>query len=183
VPYSALFARSFVQTINWDTWSEAGMALEADLPLQIDALRRDALANGLTNEQGVRVFAASLASGFPRVVVSKSDTCARAAQGRAVAASAVFACGFETALPQRKPPIGPAPDLERRLCRIWSDALRLESVGPDDNVFERGADSLLALEVIDTIGRQLAVELSPIACFEAPTPRLLARLITAADSR
>jgi acyl carrier protein len=68
--------------------------------------------------------------------------------------------------------------VEDELCRLWSEALRLPSVQPDDNVFELGADSLVALQVIAKIEHAFGRELSPIICYEAPTARLLARLIS-----
>jgi acyl carrier protein len=66
--------------------------------------------------------------------------------------------------------------MECALSIIWAALLKLEDVRPDDNVFTLGADSLLALEVVDTIEKRLGIELSPVACYEAPTVRLLAQM-------
>jgi amino acid adenylation domain-containing protein/non-ribosomal peptide synthase protein (TIGR01720 family) len=42
----------------------------------------------------------------------------------------------------------PRTDEERCLCEIWADALGVSQVGIDDNYFELGGDSILALRVI-----------------------------------
>ncbi|MCX8231588.1 MAG: amino acid adenylation domain-containing protein, partial [Alphaproteobacteria bacterium] len=42
----------------------------------------------------------------------------------------------------------PRTDAERCLCEIWADALGVSHVGIDDNYFELGGDSILALRVI-----------------------------------
>ncbi|MFH9735777.1 amino acid adenylation domain-containing protein [Streptomyces sp. NPDC017260] len=50
------------------------------------------------------------------------------------------------------PPSG-AGDTEGRLERIWCELLGVDRVGPDDDFFELGGDSLLALQVFDRLGR------------------------------
>jgi phthiocerol/phenolphthiocerol synthesis type-I polyketide synthase E len=69
----------------------------------------------------------------------------------------------------------PEDDLERALAEIWSRALKVEGVGIDDNFFDLGGTSLLGLQIVRTMKGRLGVELSPVALFEAPTVRALAR--------
>jgi acyl carrier protein len=77
------------------------------------------------------------------------------------------------------PPRGGPRDLADAICKVWAEALHVDRVHPDDNVFELGADSLIALQVVPTLEQRLDCRLSPIVCYEAPTPRMLATLVHA----
>jgi phthiocerol/phenolphthiocerol synthesis type-I polyketide synthase E len=180
VPYTELFRGAAVQAINWNTWRDVGMAVDIDLPAELEARRQESLFHGITPDEGARIFALALASRFPRLVVSTRDPRARAVGQTApsyVAAPAPRATGASR--PVSPPPLADRTrGLEDELCRIWADALRLASVQSDDNVFELGADSFVALKVVATIEQRFGCDLSPIVCYEAPTVRLLAGLIT-----
>ena len=63
----------------------------------------------------------------------------------------------------------PRTSLEKTLCRIWRDVLRVERVGIDDNFFELGGHSLLATRVIARMRGELNVEMPLRAMFETPT--------------
>ncbi len=178
VPFTNLFHAPVVQSINWDTWRDVGMAVEVALPPELEARRQESLRTGIPPDEGARIFFMALESHEPRVVVSTRD----ARQARTA----------DRASDARQAPSPPAPVLvtpgagsrrvvENDLCRLWSEALHLDVVNPDDNVFELGADSLIALQVVASIERLFGCELSPIICYEAPTPRLLAGVVTAAD--
>jgi pyochelin synthetase len=41
----------------------------------------------------------------------------------------------------------PAGDLEQRVAAIWAQALRIDRIGRDDNLFELGGDSLVAAQI------------------------------------
>jgi len=60
------------------------------------------------------------------------------------------------------------------IARIWAEALGLRTVGPDDDYFALGGDSLVALGVAARIGRELGVRLAPEALASHPTPSTLA---------
>lgn len=82
--------------------------------------------------------------------------------------------------------VAPRSDLERTLVEIWERVLEVDSVGIDDNFFDLGGTSLSGLQVVQEIESQLGVELSPVALFEAPTVRTMARVLgpfTLSDSR
>ena len=64
-------------------------------------------------------------------------------------------------------------DTERTLAAIWARVLRVERVGPHDNFFEAGGDSILALQVI-AAARQQGLRLTPRQVFEYPTIAALA---------
>lgn len=68
-----------------------------------------------------------------------------------------------------------SPFLEGQLQRIWSDVLALDEVGPLDDFFALGGDSILGAEAIartrDLLGTP---DLPLVAIVRAPTPRALA---------
>jgi FkbH-like protein len=66
------------------------------------------------------------------------------------------------ALPSTMPPPTEPPrtDLERRLCRIWSEMLVVEPIGIRDNFFDLGGHSLLAVQLLSRLKDELGIELS-----------------------
>jgi acetoacetyl-CoA synthetase len=64
----------------------------------------------------------------------------------------------------------PAPSAESDLIReIWERRLGLSPIGADDNFFDLGGSSLLAVQVVDEICRKLGIDLPLTALFEVPT--------------
>src|SRR5260221_2178558 len=63
----------------------------------------------------------------------------------------------------------PTNETEAKLAAIWQDLLGLECVGINDNFFEIGGHSLLAMRVISVIRRELNVELSIRNLFVYPS--------------
>jgi acyl carrier protein len=73
----------------------------------------------------------------------------------------------------------PRTDTERTLARIWSEVLVIDDVGIHDNLFELGADSLLASKIAVRVLRELKVEVSFKILFDGPTIAQLAAAISA----
>ncbi|MFW6357635.1 MAG: amino acid adenylation domain-containing protein, partial [Chroococcales cyanobacterium] len=73
--------------------------------------------------------------------------------------------------------IAPRTALEQQLAAIWSQVLKIESVGIQDNFFALGGHSLLATQVVSRIRQTLQVELSLRAFFENPTIAGLAETV------
>ncbi|GAA2597831.1 hypothetical protein GCM10010399_30630 [Dactylosporangium fulvum] len=53
----------------------------------------------------------------------------------------------------------PATDTERVVARHWEEILRVEGIGADDNFFDLGGESLLALQLAQRLGEELGVEM------------------------
>ena len=71
----------------------------------------------------------------------------------------------------------PNTDVERELCRIWQESLRVERVGLRDDFFALGGHSLLAVRVFSKIEERLHVKLPIVTIFQSPTVEKLARAI------
>ncbi len=65
--------------------------------------------------------------------------------------------------------VAPRNDVETMLADIWSDVLRLERVGINDNFFSLGGHSLLATQVIGRIREVFEVEIPLRNLFQSPS--------------
>ncbi len=63
------------------------------------------------------------------------------------------------------------------LTAIWQRVLQVPSVGLDDNFFDLGGDSALALELFHEIAQAGGRDLPPVMIYNAPTIRALAALL------
>jgi thioesterase domain-containing protein/acyl carrier protein len=63
----------------------------------------------------------------------------------------------------------PKPGMETDLVKIWKAVLSLQQVSVDENFFEIGGNSLIALRLAYDIRKELGLELPLTAIFEAPT--------------
>jgi non-ribosomal peptide synthetase component F/acyl carrier protein len=71
--------------------------------------------------------------------------------------------------------------VEPALAAIWAEVLDVEHVAPDDDFFELGGTSLLAMQIVARATDAFGVELELDALFEAPTVAGLAQAIEAAQ--
>ncbi|HEX8647478.1 MAG TPA: AMP-binding protein, partial [Thermoleophilaceae bacterium] len=65
--------------------------------------------------------------------------------------------------------------IENTLARLWRAALGREDVGPGDDFFQLGGDSLIAVELLAAVERELHVRLPLASLIEFPTIRAMAR--------
>jgi natural product biosynthesis luciferase-like monooxygenase protein/amino acid adenylation domain-containing protein len=71
----------------------------------------------------------------------------------------------------------PQTSTERRLIAIWQKILQVSAVGIDDNFFDLGGNSLIAVTLIAEIRSIFNVDLPLITLFRAPTIRAIAQRI------
>jgi amino acid adenylation domain-containing protein len=71
----------------------------------------------------------------------------------------------------------PANESVELVGGLMGEVLELDSVGPDDNLFDLGGDSLLAIALVGLLRERLGIELSINAVFDSPTPSALADVI------
>jgi amino acid adenylation domain-containing protein len=82
--------------------------------------------------------------------------------------------------------VAPRTPIEERLAQIWAEILQVDTIGTDDNFFDLGGHSMLALRMVARVQDTFAVDLFLTAVFEHPTVAELAeaiaiRMLDAAD--
>jgi FkbH-like protein len=82
-----------------------------------------------------------------------------------------------------RPLTAPRTKVEAELTGIWSELLHLESVGIDDNYFDLGGTSLLAVDLFARIEKLLGKKLPLSSLIEAPTIERLASLVIGTAAR
>jgi len=73
--------------------------------------------------------------------------------------------------------VAPKSDTAARLTRIWQEMLDVESISPDQNYFDLGGDSILAVQLFIQIEQEFKVKLPLATLFDAPTIRELAEVL------
>ena len=68
-------------------------------------------------------------------------------------------------------------ETSRQLTLIWQELLGVESIGLDQNYFDLGGDSVLAVHLFAQIEKSFKIKLPLATLFEAPTIRELAQVL------
>lgn len=76
----------------------------------------------------------------------------------------------------------PRTDLETTIAAVWSELLRIDSVGIQDNFFDVGGHSLLMIQVHNRLREQLSRDISIIDLFARPTIASLAEFLSSATN-
>lgn len=76
------------------------------------------------------------------------------------------------------PLILPRTETEKKLAKLWQELLHIEAVGVEDNYFDLGGTSILAVELFAQIERIFAKKLPLTTLIEAPTIEQLAQRIS-----
>ncbi len=74
----------------------------------------------------------------------------------------------------------PITDVEKGICRLWSQLLYVSKVGLNDNFFELGGNSLLALRFISMAKQELGLTFSVVDLYRSPT---VAGILKSTDSQ
>jgi len=73
--------------------------------------------------------------------------------------------------------LGVGDEPTQQLARIWRQLLGVDSIGLDQNYFDLGGDSILAVQLFSQIEKVFKVKLPVATLFEAPTIEELARVL------
>jgi len=170
--------------IQWDAWSDAGMAVDTDVPTDLLERRRKDLEAGIRSEEGVEIFRRLLDRSLCQVVVStrdlfrrfKTDVLPETSAAIEQTASASSSSGH--ARPSLSTDfVAPRSDLERAVAVVWQDLLGMAEVGIHDNFLELGGHSLLAIQIISRLRKDIVVDLPVNVLFESPTIAEIAEYI------
>jgi acyl carrier protein/NAD(P)-dependent dehydrogenase (short-subunit alcohol dehydrogenase family) len=178
-----------VISINWDVtswerWQEEAMASAADLQSQITELRE---RYGITPGEAVRCMDVALALNRPQVIVSarnflevlESQTRQEANSLLDQIASLGISKSGQHAEASAKDYVAPIGEIEEEIAFIWRDIFGIEQIGRDDDFFNIGGNSLVAIQVVSRLRKELDVDLPMSGLFEHPTISSLAAAILA----
>ena len=171
---------------QWNAWSQglAGYAPEARAFFEKN---RDRF--GISYDEGWQAFLRVLRSGQRHVVVSTQDfpQIVRLSPQFSVANLLELGAGARVRHPRPglgTPFVAPGTEPEKVIAELWADALGLAEVGVHDNFFELGGNSLLGVDLVARLCRQLGHPgLPPHVLYLAPTVRELAEVASGSEQR
>ncbi|MFC4061552.1 SDR family NAD(P)-dependent oxidoreductase [Planomonospora corallina] len=165
---------------------EAAAAGETTAPAAPDSPAE----GGIAPVDGAEAFRRVLAAGLgPQVVVNPLPVAELAERARARTTDALADDAGAEERPGSEAAgddhAAPRTELEATIARVWSDGLGVPRVGVDDDFFELGGNSLIAVQLIAALRKAVGVKLPMRSLFESPTVAELAvvveRLRAAAD--
>jgi len=140
----------------------------------------DALREGILASEGADALDRILAFDLgPQVIASSVDVDHWAAQ---VDAEAAGESGDGPVMQFARPDVAaefepPATPIEKTLAEMWRELLGLDRVGRNDDFFELGGQSLIAVRLFGRIRKTFSVQLELASLFEAPTIASCASLL------
>ncbi len=158
-------------SLGWDAWQS---------PQPARAANAGVISRGMIEPaDGAEIFRRALASpGASHILVAAGDLGGRLARAsRAPGGEPVETASAAVAGP------GARVATEDLIASTWRELLGVESIGPDDDFYELGGNSLLATQVVSKLRRALAIELPVRVLFEQTTVAGLARHIDALPAR
>ncbi len=137
------------------------------------------LTRGILPAEGVEVLSRILSGrAAPQVVVSTADVHALIENAGAMTkaslteqAENLYLAAPKSVHPRpelQTPYVAPSGDVENLLAEIWQSVLGIESVGAQDNLFELGGDSVVAIYIVAR-ANEAGLKLSPQQLFNNPT--------------
>jgi acyl carrier protein len=157
--------------VNWDVWR-----LDGDAPAE-PGLGTTLKEFGMNAAEAMATMETVLAlRGAGQLIVSTGDLGARIDQWVRLESLT----RREPARPSQQTHIdAPRDETEREIARIWQDALGLQAVGINDNFFDLGGHSLIAVRIVLQLRALAGRDLPLRVLFERPTVKALAEAIDA----
>lgn len=164
-----------VVSVAWDVWRDVGMAAGHRLPDEL----------GLHAQQAGELLQRILAGpATAQLLVSSVDLAAQEVHAQAAQLSQRLqwqppaARGRMHPRPALATPYAePSGEAQRVLAGIWSELLGVSPIGADDNLFELGGDSLLAVQAVSRARAALKADLPVAEVLRLPTPAHVAGLL------
>ena len=197
-PYAAanLFMDSFVRNLN-QTNHAPWLSLNCDLWLSEDSheqltdVRADLSELAMTAREGEEVFRRGLAArSAGQLIVSTVDLSARltATQKRfaGLRERRKNEDGGTEVVRHERPPlpipyVAPETELEQRIAAVWQTVLGFEQIGVEDNFFDLGGDSLVAIQVASRLKEALNMDFPVAKLYQALTVRSLAQVLSESE--
>jgi amino acid adenylation domain-containing protein len=168
-------------SINWERWRNVGMSIA--LEKRHNELSAEELA-GMASEEGVEVFKRILEDSLPQVAVSMYDLNLQFEQSKSQVLSLPGSPKetVENKKIYRRPKLNsqyaaPGTEIEQILVNTWETFFGFHPIGVKDDFFELRGDSLIAVNMLAHIHKQLNVSVPLNEFFSNPTIEKLAQYI------
>jgi acyl transferase domain-containing protein len=174
-------------SINWDTWQEVGMGVEAIKQLKEKENITDAehiLAHGILPSEGTAVFDRLLACNHPQVAVSTRDLISTLERENTENSSAPEEekDEYRGTLHQRPELsteyVPPKTQFEITFANILRKFFGYQQVGIHDNFFEFGITSLAMIQINNQLRRETQKDIPIVVMFDYPTIHLLGEYLS-----
>jgi acyl carrier protein len=169
-------------SLNCDLW------LGEDRRDEITKVRGDLVDLAMTEAEGEEAFSRALRPGAAdQILVSTADLNARIADSKqrienlrkrereSEHTNAPAVLHARPSLPNAY--VGPETELEKRIGAVWQRVLGFEQVGLDDNFFDLGGDSLVAIQMAKHLKQELELDFPVAKLYQGVTIRALAQLL------
>ena len=172
--YAPLPARIYTQAQTGEAFAHLAAARHiGKVVIELEPPRDGGSGNPelLSPAEGARIFERALGSGLSSLAVSKRDLAARLGESTVAQARAVpVGEGRRHPRPALAVPLAaPRDDVERLIARTWAEQFQLDTVGVNDDFFDLGGDSLLAVQLAHALRSALGRELATRELLEHPT--------------
>lgn len=177
---SFALASADVATAGGDAVSPRKQPQQRELTAAQQQLAR-LVDQGIRPVEGVEAFFRAIATGAPQIVVSSMDLHALESFGNHDEPVASADSGFDR--PEGDIDyVEPSTAIESTLAGFWSGLLGVKKIGVNDNFFDLGGHSLIAVRLFRMIKAEYAVEFPISVLFEAPTIAKCAALLEQAGA-
>ncbi|MCP4660031.1 MAG: hypothetical protein GY856_31910, partial [bacterium] len=148
----------------------------------VTAVRQDLAELAMTPREGEEAFRRVVALGpVQQIVVSTAELATRIVERReritALHRKPVAPAARHPRPQLQNPYVAPESELEQTIAGVWQEVLGFEQVGIDDNFFDLGGDSFVAVQVVSRLKEALQVDLPMAQLFQRLTIRSLAELL------
>ncbi|GCE28516.1 polyketide synthase [Dictyobacter alpinus] len=173
--------------INWDAWQGAGMAEESSRRNLTNQQYSQFLMEGaISPSEGREIFSRVLSQRImSQSIISTRDL--RRVFEQIQAAALQFKHGYSaSSVPgtmHKRPDnlhvayLAPNNATEESIAAIWHNILGIEQIGVQDNFFDLGGDSIMAIKILKACLDTFKIELSIQQFFASPTIAHQARLV------
>lgn len=165
-------------SVNWDVW-------HSEEQHQITALSAELAQLAMTQDEVGEVLCRIVTGNLPQVVVSTTDLAGRMNEWLARLETMRGQLRQDLSSPAALHPrprlqtlyVAPSTDTERAIAAIWQRVLGFEQIGIDDNFFDLGGDSLIAMRMVNHLKNELRMTISVVKLYQAVTVRALAEVL------
>ncbi len=173
----------FVTSINWNAWRDVGMAVNTKSSSKFQAAQQENLEFAIAPSEGLEALTRILGSTLSQAIVTPQPL-----ENLWEKASAFTDPESSDSTNQSSSPLYPRPrlnsvyvapsnDIEKAIALIWQQLLRIDKVGINDNFFELGGDSLLGVQLIARLNKELTAQVAAHTLYQAPTVSSIAEII------